>query len=395
MSTFKKSNKFLRFLKRLFGALLFIILAVNVFIWISGRTYLYKGLKETYLSGKSGPGIYDSLVFPTRTAKASDKHLAWGNFESKEKLTKKEIEDLSAISTTSFLIIQDGKVLMEEYFDQHNSTTKSNSFSAAKSFIGLSIGIAVDKGFISSLDDTITNYLPFEIKGANKVTIRHLLAMSSDLNWSESGSNPLSDNAWAYYGGDLSEVLKSVSFGNSPGKHFEYASGNSQLLGFILKEATGLYPTEFVEEHIWSKLNTENELHWSLDSNNGMEKAFCCIYATTRDYARFGQLLINKGQWNDEKIISSAILKQMSEPFNKSTPQYGLHFWLLNDPEHPAIYARGILGQYIIAIPSLDMVVVRTGHERKEKHPVEKNNYKSLHPKDLFTYISIAKRIAR
>lgn len=382
-------------MKRFLYLLTFLILSINIFIWISGRTYLYKGVKETYLSGKSGPGIYDSLTFPTRTAKASNEKRSWKDADNQESLSQKELDALKEINTTSFLIIQNEKILVERYFDTHNKTTKSNSFSAAKSFIGLAIGIAIDQGFIGSLDDTITNYLPFELKGSNNVTIRHLLAMSSDINWSESGGNPLSDNAWAYYGSDLAEVLKSVSFGNSPGEKFDYASGNSQLLGFILKEATGQYPSEFIEKNVWSKINTSNPMQWSLDQENGMEKAFCCIYATTRDYARFGQLILNKGSWGQEQIISTDLLSRLTRPFIKETPQYGLHFWLLEDPTNPAIYARGILGQYIIAIPSLNIVVVRTGHQRKDKLPFEKNNYKSLHPKDLFTYISIAKRVAQ
>ena len=381
-------------MKRLLWLLVLVFLVANLFILISGRTYLYKGIKETYLSGKSGPGIYDSLTFPTREAVASTKPKPWTKHKNIE-LTGEEVQSLQDIKTTSFLIIENGEIVLERYFDSHTKSTKSNSFSAAKSFIGLSIGIAVDKGFISSLDDTITNYLPFELKGSENITIRHLLAMSSDLKWSESGANPLSDNAWAYYGSDLSEVLKSVSFGDSPGSSFEYASGNSQLLGFILEKASGLSPTEFIEKYVWSKLNTTNDLMWSLDKENGMEKAFCCIYATSRDYARFGQLILNKGRWEDNLIISNDMLDELSAPYNESTPQYGLHFWLLDDPDHPAVYARGILGQYIIAIPSLNMVIVRTGHERQGKHPYQKNDYKSLHPKDLFTYISIAKRISK
>lgn len=390
-----KNNSVKKLLKRVIWFLAFIFIAANLFILISGRTYLYKGIKETYLSGKSGPGIYDSLTFPVRSAEASKFAKDWPTSENIAVLTKEEENNLSEISTTSFLIIQDGEVVLEKYFNEHTASTKSNSFSAAKSFIGLSIGIAVDKGFISSLDDTISDYLPFSVEGSDDVTIRHLLAMSSDLNWSESGGNPLSDNAWAYYGNDLSEVLKSVSFGESPGHEFEYASGNSQLLGFILEEASGITPTEFVDKYIWSNLNTTHDLSWSLDQEGGMEKAFCCIYATSRDYARFGQLILNHGTWGEKQVVSTSILDELSTPFNTNTPQYGLHFWLLSDPKHPAIYARGILGQYIIAIPSLNMVVVRTGHERKEKYPNEKNNYKSLHPKDLFTYISIAKRVAQ
>lgn len=395
MSKSKLKNRLLRFIKRLFVWLFLLILGLNIFIWISGRTYLYKGLKETYLSGRSGPGIYDSLTFPTRTIPAAKDPFTWDvHPKGKETLTAEEKAALDSIQTSSFLIIQDGRIRLENYFNDHHVYTRSNSFSAAKSFIGLSIGIAIDKGFIDSFDDTITKYLPFEIKGAENVTIKHLMAMSSDINWSESGSNPFSDNAWAYYGSDLKEVCKSVSFGDQPGKTFDYASGNSQLLGYILMSASGLHPTEFIQKYVWSKIGTKKPLSWSLDREGGMEKAFCCIYATTRDYARFGQLLLNNGVWEGSTIVDSTTLQVLNTPLINETPQYGLHFWRLQDPDHPAIYARGILGQYIISIPSLNMVVVRTGHERKDKFPEEKNNYKSLHPKDLFTYISIAKRIA-
>jgi CubicO group peptidase (beta-lactamase class C family) len=395
MQPYSRKHKILKRLKR---SLLFItsfLLGAILILWITGNGYLLKGIKETYLVGRTGPGIYDSIVFPLRTAKHANKSEQWPLREHHAKLSAEESSELAAIQTTSFLVIEKGEIILEEYFGEHTASTRSNTFSAAKSFIGLSIGIAKDKGFISSFDDTISNYLPFEIRGAEQVTIRHLLAMSSDLNWSESGANPFSDNAKAYYGNTLSDVMESTSFGEKPGKNFNYSSGNSQLLGYILKEATGMKPTDFVEKYIWSKISSQNDLSWSLDNEGGMEKAFCCIYATTRDYAKFGQLLLNEGKWGSETLIDSSTLAELTSPFSTETPQYGLHFWLLDDPEHPAFYARGILGQYIIVIPSLEMVVVRTGHQRKEKSARSKNDYKSLHPKDLFDYISIAKRLAK
>ena len=395
MQPYSRKHKILKRLKR---SLLFItsfLLGAVLLLWITGNGYLLKGIKETYLVGRTGPGIYDSIVFPLRTAKHTNKPEKWPLREQHAKLSAEESSELAAIQTTSFLVIENGEIILEEYFGEHTASTRSNTFSAAKSFIGLSVGIAKDKGFISSFDDTISNYLPFEIRGAEQVTIRHLLAMSSDLNWSESGANPFSDNAKAYYGNTLSDVMESTSFGEKPGKNFNYSSGNSQLLGYILKEATGMKPTDFVEKYIWSKVSSENDLSWSLDDEGGMEKAFCCIYATTRDYAKFGKLLLNEGKWGSETLIDSSTLAELTSPFSNETPQYGLHFWLLDDPEHPAFYARGILGQYIIVIPSLEMVVVRTGHQRKEKYARSKNDYKSLHPKDLFDYISIAKRLAK
>jgi CubicO group peptidase (beta-lactamase class C family) len=223
--------------------------------------------------------------------------------------------------------------------------------------------------------------------------------MSSGLDWSESGGNPFSDNAAAYYSADLDAIMKAEQFKTEPGLEFDYASGNSQLLGIILKEATGKHPTDYFAEKVWSKIGSEHDLLWSLDHEDGTEKTFCCAYATTRDYARIGQMILNQGQWNGEQVISSSALNTILAPFNVKSAHYGLHFWRYNHPVHPAVYARGILGQYIIIVPSLNVVMVRTGKERKEKFPIPKrkrrdvdfvlkNGYKEYHPLDLFDYFS-------
>jgi CubicO group peptidase (beta-lactamase class C family) len=402
----KKSSLFRKIFRATVIFLFLIIVAANLFILISGRTYLYKGLKETYLAGKSGPGIYDSVVFPTRKADKAKKPSSWSFAEDQEKLTQEEKDFLSQIKTTSFLVVKDGEIIHESYYENHKDNTKSNTFSAAKSFIGLMIGVAIDKGHINSFDDPITEYLPFSVPNESLVTIRHLLTMSSGLNWVESGANPLSDNAEAYYGSDLPEIMSAVSFDGEPGKEFIYKSGNSQLLGIILENATGMTATEFLEKQVWSKINTENDLLWSLDQEDGMEKSFCCIYGTSRDFAKIGQLILNEGMWNGKQIISKKTLSSLLEPISKEERFYGLHFWRYEDPENQAFYARGILGQYIVAIPSLNTVIVRTGHERMDKYQIPedkignssfiaKNQYKVMHPLDLFQYISIAKRMVK
>ena len=310
------------------------------------------------------------------------------------------------MKTTSFIVVKDEEIIHESYFGNHKANTKSNTFSAAKSFVGLLIGIAIDEGHIKSFDDTITDYLNFSSTNDSLVTIRHLLTMSSGLNWSESGANPLSDNAEAYYGSDLPEIMSGVSFDGEPGKEFVYKSGNSQLLGIILENATGMTATEFLEKKVWSKINTENDLFWSLDQDGGMEKSFCCIYGTSRDFAKIGQLILNEGVWNGKQIIANSTLQELLAPINSKDRFYGMHFWRYEDPSHPVFYARGILGQYIAVIPSLNTVVVRTGHERLDKYKIpeskssnssfiDKNQHKVMHPLDLFQYISTAKRMVK
>src|SRR5690554_3587952 len=398
-NTPKNKKSFKRRLSRFLLVLLLLFVFVNLTIFITGKTYLYKGIQETYLKGKSGPGIYDSIVFPVRVANHANPTEKWKVKSLLLNINESSKEQLIALKTTSFLIVKNGEIIHESYYEQHNEHTKSNSFSMGKSFIGLLIGIAIDNHEISSFDAPITDYLPFRIPNDEGITIRHLLGMSSGLNWSESGSNPLSDNAEAYYSSDLNEIMKKSRFNKKPGLAFEYLSGNSQLLGIILKEATGVSPTEYFEQHVWSKIGAEHDLFWSLDREDGFEKTFCCAYATTRDYARIGQLILNNGKWNGEEVISSETLNTLLSPFDLKEAHYGLHFWRYNHPVHPAVYARGILGQYIVVIPSLNVVIVRTGHQRKEKYFIPRkkkkdvnfvldNGYKEHHPLDLFDYFS-------
>ena len=398
-NTSKNKRSFKSKLKRFLLVLLLLFIFLNLTIFITGKTYLYKGIQETYLKGKTGPGIYDSVVFPVRIAQHADISEVWKVRSPQIALNQSSIDMLNGIKTSSFLIVKNGEIIHESYYGEHNVNVKSNSFSMGKSFIGLLIGIAIDNKEIDGFDAPITDYLPFRLPNDEGITIRHLLGMSSGLDWTESSKNPLSDNAAAYYSSDLNSIMEAERFKTEPGLEFDYASGNSQLLGIILKEATGKTPTDYFEEKIWSKIGSEHDLLWSLDHEDGTEKTFCCAYATTRDYAKIGQLILNQGQWNGQEVISSKTLSTILSPFNVKSAQYGLHFWRYNDPINPAVYARGILGQYIIVIPSLNVVMVRTGHERKEKylipknkkHDVDfvlKNGYKEDHSLDLFDYFS-------
>lgn len=403
-NTSKNKKSVGRKVKRLLLFLFLFLVFVNLMIFLTGKTYLYKGIQATYLQGKSGPGIYDSILFPVRVAKHSTAAEEWEVKSPTVQLNSESVDLLNEINTTSFLIVKENQIIHESYYGDHSEFTKSNSFSMAKSLIGLLIGIAIDNGEIDDFDAPIGKYLPFELPNDEGITIRHLLGMSSGLDWSESGSNPLSDNAEAYYTSELTEFMANEQFLEAPGVDFKYASGNSQLLGIILEAATGKTATEYFEEHIWSKIGSKNDLWWSLDKENGVEKTFCCAYATTRDYARIGQLVLNQGKWNEEQIISAETLKTITAPFNLKAPFYGLHFWIFDHAKYPAVYARGILGQYIIIVPSLDVVMVRTGHKRKEKYFIPKNkkedfdfvlknSYKEHHPLDLFNYFSILESI--
>lgn len=403
MPTNKTFQKLKKALRKLSFFLLFVLIVVNLFILLSGRFYLYKGVYYTYLQGKTGPTLYDEDVFAQRRIANKDlyiKEILQAKNYNTYQISKTDEDSLRQIETASFLVWENDKLLFESYWDEHNRQRLSNSFSASKTIVALLIGAAIQDGYIKGIEDNIAGYLDF-VESDNEVKIKHLLWMSSGLDWSESGSDPLSKNAEAYYTGNLDALMECSQFTEKPGVSFEYKSGNTQLLGMILKNATGKSVSAYAQEKFWMKLGMESDALWSLDSEDGSEKSFCCLYATSRDFLKLGKLILNKGRFEDEQIIAESYIEAMIENpsiSNDGMPNlaYGLHIWTLND-EVKTVYARGILGQYIIIQPELNRIIVRTGSKRREKYviqPTDTANY-YLHdqPKDLFLYLRLAQEI--
>ncbi|HRO74563.1 MAG TPA: serine hydrolase [Crocinitomicaceae bacterium] len=395
-------KKKLRFLLKL---LVILLVALNLIIILSGRFYLYKGVWHTYLHGKSGPSIYDLNIFHNRTVAKAKTPFSFHQATTNTTLSAEETAYFQGLETHSFMVIRNDSILFEKYFDQRSDTAHTNSFSAAKTVVGLLIGCALDEGKIKSLDDAVSDYIPdFDREGKEVVTIRDLLIMSSGLSWTESGKNPFSDNAASYYGTNLYNLAVYQKLVSKPAHVFNYQSGNTQLLGFVIKNATGKTVSEYASEKIWQKIGTENDAYWSLDKKDGDEKSFCCLYATTHDFAKLGRLILNKGKWNGETIISEKYMDEFLSPAKMMTDEgientrYGFQIWLYPNAENPVYYCRGILGQYIIALPKQNVIIVRTGMKRAENITLDqagKDVLKVGHPKDLFEYLKIAKRILK
>ena len=391
--------------------ILSVVLVVNLFIVLSGRYYLYSGIAKTYLIGKMGPGIYDLDVFPVNKISKSRSPKKFQLRQPNVSLTSQEESYLNEIDTRAFLIIQDDTLIHEQYWGPHTINEVSNSFSASKTVIGLLIGIAIEEGKISSVDECVSTFIPeFKTNGRAHLTIRHLLTMSAGFDWQESGKNPLSEAAEGYYGSDLYGLVTRLRIIETPGKRFHYQSGNSQLLGFIIEKATGQTLTAYMQEKIWQPIGASQDAFWSLDKEGGDEKAFCCLYATARDFARLGLLMLHNGMVNGEQIISSSFLSQMIETPRMETDdavtnmRYGWHIWVYKNQNKPVHYFRGLKGQYIIILPHLNRVIVRLGEKRAahfkmpriasdNKLEISNNEEKLGHTIDLFEYLKIADRI--
>ena len=302
---------------------------------------------------------------------------------------------LDSLHTVSFLVIRQDSILFENYRDGWNDTLTSNLYSATKTIVGLLTGIALDEGKIHSLDDPVSRYIPTYTKGRQAdVTLRHLLTMSGGMAWDEAYSSLFSVTTHGYYGDDLHELVTGLDIVDEPGVQYAYRSGETQLLAFALEAATGQTLSKYAEEKLWKPMQAERDAYWLLDKPGGDEKAFCCFHTTARDAARFGRLLLRHGDWNGRQLVSRTYLDEMTRPASylkdqwgrDSLSYYGLQTWIYPYRGEAIPCLRGMLGQYIFAIPSQEAIVVRLGRKR---HDV----YEGPFTVDMRRYLDVAMRV--
>lgn len=267
-------------------------------------------------------------------------------------------------NTVAFLIIKNDTIQYEKYFDSYAKESIVPSFSMAKSVTSILIGCAIDDGFIKSVNEPITNYIPELTKnGFNKVTIKHLLQMTSGIEFNESYVNPFGDAASFYYGLNLRKAIGKMKLKTEPGKQFEYVSGNTQLLGLVLERAIkGKTITAYLQEKIWTPLEMEYTASWSIDrKKNGLEKTFCCLNARARDFAKIGRLYKNKGNWNGKQIVSQSWVEESTKlDTSEGSANFYQYQWWLPTPNQDFM-AEGILGQFVYVHPTKNLIIVRLG----------------------------------
>jgi CubicO group peptidase (beta-lactamase class C family) len=233
-------------------------------------------------------------------------------------------ELLVSTQTTAFLIIKDGQLIYENYFNGYKRDSINTSFSVAKSFISALVGIAIDEGLINSVDDSITKYIPelkYKDSRYSAIAIKNLLSMASGLRYVEE-KTPFGDDAKTYYDPNLRAVVLSAVIEEEPGKTFHYNNYNYLLLGIILERATGMPVAKYMEERPWKPLGTEAPASWSLDSKaSGFEKMESGINARAIDFAKFGELYLNNGSnWNGQQIISEKWVKTSTNANSSTDP---------------------------------------------------------------------------
>lgn len=302
---------------------------------------------------------------------------------------------LDELETVSFLVIRHDSIVFESYRNGWNDTLTSNIYSATKTIVGLLAGIAMDEGYIRSIDDPVSKYIPRYVRGKQaEVTVRDLLTMSGGMAWDEAYSSLFSVTTHGYYGNDLYELVTRLEVTENPGVQYSYRSGETQLLAFVIEAATGQTLSRYAEEKLWRPMLAEHDAFWLLDKKDGDEKAFCCFHTTARDVARFARLMLHRGNWNGRQLVSEEYMAEATRPAvylkdqwgKDSLSYYGFQTWIMHYHDQANPYMRGMLGQYIIAVPSRDAIVVRLGRKRCDVYRRELTT-------DIIRYMDIAMKI--
>lgn len=354
-------QKFKNFLKWFFGILVVVILG----LYITGYSYIIKGVWVVYFHGHTTAFIDDYTFFENDTIAKSNNPQPWPIHKNYNtvKSTERLSETNKKLETVAFLIIKNDSILFEEYYEGYNKDSKSNSFSMAKSVVSALLGKAIKDGFIKSLDQKVSDFYP-QYAGTN-LTVGDLSSMASGLDWKESYGNPFSITARSYYDDDLASIILDLKVVEEPGKKYKYLSGDPQLLALVLQKAIGKPLSQYLSQEFTQPMGFENPALWQVDDEeNRLVKAYCCIASNARDFARFGKLYKDNGKWKGIQILDSTFVAKSIVPRFPESPEYGYGFWLSDHLNKQIFVMRGILGQYVITIPEDNLIIVRLGKSR-------------------------------
>ena len=270
--------------------------------------------------------------------------------------------DMDAYMTSQrvagLLIVQDNQIRLEKYGLGFDAASRWTSFSVAKSFTSSLAGAALRDGAIKSLDDKVAAYIP-DLKGSayDDVTVRQLLTMTSGVKWSEDYTDPKSDVALfsqhkAAPGVDVTvSYMKRLPREAPAGTKWVYKTGETNLIGVLVSQATGKTLSAYLSEKIWKPYGMEREAIWMIGTT-GHEASGCCVSATLGDYARIGQFMLDGGKAHGKEVFAKDWIAQATtKQADTGVPGqgYGYQWWTHDDG---SFAARGIFGRSIFIDPT-------------------------------------------
>jgi CubicO group peptidase (beta-lactamase class C family) len=349
------------------GLVVLAILAVGS-LHATDNQYLLTALQRTYLAGNDTANINDHEVFATRVI-ASGSAQPWPQAAGGLQPLPEELTVfLSENDAIAFLALHRGQIVAEQYLQGYSADSRTNSFSMAKTVLTLLLGIAIDEGHVAGLEQPLLDFLPefAEDPLASTASMGSLSAMTSGYDWDERYYSALSPTVKLVYGDDVTNFVLDGQFSAAPESFYYYSSASTQLLATALTRALqksdpGATLSDYLSEKLWQPLGMDADGLWHLD-NSGMELAFCCINTSARNFARFGQLMLQDGLWQGQQLVPATFIAAMRTV--RGAPDYGLSTWI-NTENKPAFYTlRGHLGQYVVVVPEHELVLVRLGESR-------------------------------
>lgn len=302
-----------------------------------------------------------------------------GNVKFKSHGKDYDLYDYLSINRISGLIvIKDGEIVLEDYELGNTENTRWMSMSVVKSITATLIGMAIQDGYIKSIDDPIVNYLP-ELKGSSYdgVTVKHILQMASGVAWNETYTDPTSDRRklleiqLEQKPGEALKLMASLPRAGEPGTVWNYSTGETQVAGALVKAAVGKPVSEYLSEKIWTKAGMESDATWWLESPEGLEVGGSGLSATLRDYARFGLLLLNEGIIDGKDSLPKGWMKEAGaqQMIGGEKVDYGYMLWPVVDSDYAtnegAYEAVGIFGQHVYVNPKENLVIAVWGAQPK------------------------------
>jgi CubicO group peptidase (beta-lactamase class C family) len=287
-----------------------------------------------------------------------------------------DIDDyMKSQRNAGLLIVQDNKIRFEKYALGYGPEGRWTSFSVAKSFTSTLVGAAMKDGYIKSLDDKVTQYIP-GLRGSvyDDVTVRQLLTMTSGVKWNEDYADPKSDVAQfalqkPVKGEDITvSYMKKLTREAPPGTKWVYKTGETNLIGVLVSSATGKKLSTYLSEKVWEPYGMEADAFWIL-GDTGHEISGCCISARLRDYARLGQFAMDGGIAGGKRVVpdnwfAQATTKQAD--IGQQGRGYGFQWWTNDDGSYAA---QGIFGQGIFIDPKRKLVIASNGNWPKATDP--------------------------
>jgi CubicO group peptidase (beta-lactamase class C family) len=261
-------------------------------------------------------------------------------------------------SLFSVLIVRHGRLVYERYFHGSARDQSNNVHSASKSILESLVALAVRLGAIGSLDDPVSRYLPQDFVGASDakqaITIRQLMTMTSGLKWREDHT----EYTTIQHSADWVRAILAERLRRTPGTTFHYSTGNTHVVSAVIQAATGMSTCAFARRYLFDPIGIAPE-HWGRDPQ-GIYSGGYNLYLTPREMAKFGLLYLNGGVWHGRRVLPRAAIRLARTRTSQVDPtfSYATGWWMRTILGHPMYFAWGYGGQFIYAIPDLDIVFV-------------------------------------